>query len=97
MTTKLMNNKKRNHATKVLDQMSKNLAPEAPISPKTVGLSIDNNEKVELKDQYNVIREDLMKLQTDVTKGLDLAKSYINKLQPKTLVMDYLKTKNLFS
>ena len=93
-TVKVVNNKKRNHAEKVLQQMSKNLAPDNLVSPERVGLSSGKSTPVvELKDQYNVIREDIMKLREDLTRGYDLARDYVVKFDTKAFVMDMLKTR----
>lgn len=44
----------------------------------------------ELKNQYFIIRDDLMKLREDITKGYDMAKEWIDK---KGSVRNLLKAK----
>lgn len=89
MSNKLVDNKRRSHADKVLQAMSKKAgqpgSPTAsPVSEKKVSI-IDP-----LKEQYEVIREDILKLREDLSKGYDLAKSTIEK---KGLISELLKSR----
>ncbi|MCM2349663.1 MAG: hypothetical protein NDI69_06560 [Bacteriovoracaceae bacterium] len=43
-----------------------------------------------LKEQYDIIRNDLLKLREDLSKGYDMAKSMVDR---KTLVKQILSTK----
>ena len=91
-TTKIMQNKRRNHAEKVLQQMSKNLAPDNLIAPEKVGLDVGKESpEMELKNQYEVIMNDVMKLRDDLTHGYALARNYVMNLKPEAVVKDLLK------
>lgn len=49
-----------------------------------------NNNLTDLKGQYDVIRNDLLKLRDDLGKGYDMAKGMMDK---KVLVKEFLNTK----
>jgi hypothetical protein len=89
MSNKLVDNKRSSHAEKVLKTMSKKAtqpgSPTAsPVSEKKVSV-IDP-----LREQYDVIREDILKLREDLSKGYDLARSTFEK---KGLISELLKSK----
>jgi hypothetical protein len=46
--------------------------------------------EAQLKDQYNIIREDITKLRDDLAKGYDLARNFIDK---KGMLRSYLKAR----
>lgn len=82
MNAKLIDNKRRMHAAKVLEKLSQ--APKethhaSETEPKADNSSSEKKGVAALREQYDVIREDLMKLRDDVTKGYDLAKGFLNK------------------
>lgn len=61
---------------KVLNRMAK----------KTSTKGTENN----LREQYDIIRNDLLKLREDLSRGYDMAKSMVDR---KTLVKQFLNTK----
>jgi len=89
MSNKLVDNKRRSHADKILQTMSKKASqagsPTASPAPEKKVSVIDP-----LKEQYEVIREDLMKLREDLSKGYDLARSTFEK---KGLISEFLKSR----
>lgn len=89
MSNKLVDNKRRNHADKVLQAMSKKATQ--PGSP-TASTATEKKVSVidPLKEQYDVIREDLLKLREDLSKGYDLAKTTLEK---KGLISELLKSR----
>ena len=94
MSSKLIDSKKRLHAAKVLKQLSqKGERQESTIGTgksSTRSSVRSTNSSDELKDQYEIIRKDLLKLRDDLTKGYDLAKNLLNR---KTLMRELLKSK----
>jgi hypothetical protein len=87
MSNKLVDNKKRNHAEKVLQAMSKKASqPGSPIATPAT----DKKTSVvdPLRDQYEVIRKDLLKLREDLSKGYDMAREV---LERKGLINELLK------
>lgn len=79
MSTKLVDNKRRNHAEKVLRTASKKTKNEAEASATAVKAQIKKNIDPSLREQYEVIRKDLLKLRDDLAKGYDLAKTMVEK------------------
>lgn len=81
MAGKVMD-KKRPHAAKVLKQVAR----------KNTGVSETKsvNQKSSLRTQYQVIREDMLRLKNDLVKGYDLAKDW---LEVKTTIRGLLKSK----
>ena len=78
MSNKLVDNKRRSHADKILQTMSKKASqPGSPSASPAAEKKVSVIDP--LKEQYEVIREDLMKLREDLSKGYDLAKSTIEK------------------
>lgn len=63
--------------------MSNKATPDKKVLEKTarkVRFSPNKHGKeVELKDQYFIIREDIMKLRDDLTKGYDMTKDWLEK------------------
>ncbi len=55
--------------------------------------SEENEQTGGLVEQYRVIREDLMKLRDDVTRGYDMAKDAVDK---KTIVSELMKLRSSF-
>lgn len=93
-TEKLIQSKRRGHAAKVLQQMSKNLGPESFSSSAKVEASQEKMpSKSAMKNQVDLIRKDLVRLRHDLSRGYEMARKYLDKLQPKSLVKDLLKTK----
>jgi hypothetical protein len=93
-TSKLMDNNRRAHAAKVLAQSSKkNQSQEDPadfVETTTVNSSVeesDDSTLVSLNKQYQVIREDILKLREDLADGYDLLKDYIeSRVNLRTLI-----------
>jgi hypothetical protein len=88
MSNKLVNNKKRNHVEKVLKAMSGKGSQQAssvttPASDSKKSTVIDP-----LRDQYEVIRKDILKLREDLSKGYDMARGV---LERKGLINEILK------
>lgn len=85
----LIENKRRAHAAKVLQKMDK--AGKSPESENITRKSKkESNEVSALKEQYNIIRKDLMKLRDDLTRGYDMAR---NVMEKKGFVRQLLKSK----
>lgn len=74
--TKIVENKRSRHVDKVLQNISK-ATGGTHTEPKMEAKASHQEES--LTEQYNIIRQDLMKLRDDVVKGVDLAKSSFNK------------------
>ena len=85
MKRKPVVNKHKNHTEKVLKSMSKNASGATNVAKDRIIANIDPT----LKDQYNVIRKDLLKLREDIAKGYDMAKN----VDKKSLVKQLLDTK----
>lgn len=85
MARKSVVNKHKSHTDKVLKGMSKNAQAATSIAKDKIVANLDPT----LKDQYNVIRKDLLKLREDLAKGYDMAKS----VDKKNLVKQLLDTK----
>lgn len=84
MNSKLVENKRRSHADKILQKMSKKVSE--PTSKKDQSAKSSDT----LRDQYDVIRKDLIKLREDLTKGYDMAKNLVEK---KGLLNQLLKAR----
>lgn len=77
MSNKLIDNKKRAHAEKVLERNStKNSSKNAVPKTHEDESSVSHSDKA-LREQYKVIRADLMKLRDDLVKGYVLAKDWM--------------------
>ena len=89
MSSKLLDSKKRNHADKILQKMSKKASAETakPVESSTTKSSTSGPT---LSDQYEVIRGDILKLRDDLSKGYDMAKGMIER---KGLINQLLKVK----
>ena len=72
---------------KVLQRMSKNSAKGGKKTAK--GDDFSGNMK-NLKNQYDVIRSDVLKLRDDLQKGYDMARNMVDR---KSLIKDFLKAK----
>jgi hypothetical protein len=83
MTSKLVDNKRRTHADKILQKLSKQASEPAAKHETSSTESSSSTPSVTslstLKEQYEVIREDVLKLREDLTKGYDLAKGMVEK------------------
>ena len=80
----MVSNKRRSHAAKVLQQVSKNSALEILHHDKST-------PEAAIKRQYDIIRRDLMKLREDLVRGFDLTRIYFQKNGPKSLAKDLTK------
>lgn len=100
-TSKLIDNNRRTHAAKVLAQASKKnqvhqdetveLADsDNETERNTVNSSIEENDDstlASLNKQYQVIREDILKLREDLADGYDLLRDYLeSKASLRTLI-----------
>ncbi len=89
-TEKLTNNKKRNHTDRVLQRVNKKPAPmTGPVNDNFIARPLENDVD-NLKDQYAIIKKDLLKLRTDLAKGYDLAKVWMER---KSNVRDLLRSR----
>lgn len=86
MGHKSTDNKRKSHTEKVLKTMNK----PAQTASTPVKDKVSANLDPSLKEQYNVIRKDLLKLREDLAKGYDMAKNLVEK---KGLVKQFLNTK----
>lgn len=89
MSSKLLDSKKRNHADKILQKMSKKASAETakPVESSTTKSSTSGPT---LSEQYEVICGDILKLRDDLSKGYDMAKGMIER---KGLINQLLKVK----
>ena len=72
------------HSEKVL----KKLAKKATQSSQTSQPSDDNSSPVEnLKEQYRIIRDDILKLREDLSKGYDVAKQTLTDRNTLTQIL----------
>lgn len=85
--TKLVDNKRRSHAEKVLRTSSRK--GKDMTSDKVIN-TLKKNVDPSLREQYEVIRKDLLKLRDDLAKGYDLAKNMVDK---KGFVKELLNVK----
>lgn len=97
-TTKLMDNNRRTHAAKVLAQASKknqhqeettDFTDTATTVNSNMGEVEENDDStlVSLNKQYQVIREDILKLREDLADGYDLLKDYLeSRVNLRTLI-----------
>lgn len=81
MSSKLLDSKKRNHADKILQKMSKKASADTSKPVKA---------EPTLGEQYEVIRRDILKLRDDLSKGYDMAKGMIER---KGFINQLLKVK----
>lgn len=85
MGRKSTDNKRKSHTEKVLKTMKPVQTASTAVKEKA-----PTNLDPSLKEQYNVIRKDLLKLREDLAKGYDMAKNLVEK---KGLVKQFLNTK----
>jgi hypothetical protein len=71
-----MSQKKHTHTEKVLKGMSKRAARPDHASQEHIAKDSGFSG---LRDQYDVIREDIMKLREDLQKGYDMAKGAVDR------------------
>lgn len=76
---------KKSPSEKVLKRMSKRASKPGSTSSKG-----DLGNFKNLKNQYNVIREDVLKLRNDLQKGYDMARGMVDR---KSLIKEFLKAK----
>ena len=89
MSSKLLDSKKRNHADKILQKMSKKASADTT-KPFESQATKSSTSAPTLGEQYEVIRGDILKLRDDLSKGYDMAKSMIER---KGLINQLLKVK----
>ena len=89
MTSKLLESKKRSHADKILQKMSKKSSAETSKTAESTATKA-NKAETTLSEQYEIIRRDILKLREDLSKGYDMAKGMIEK---KGLFNQLLKVK----
>lgn len=91
MSNKLVDNKRRSHADKVLQTMSRKASqPGSPLATSSETTEKKVSVIDPLKDQYEIIKQDVLKLREDLSKGFDLARSTLEK---KGLISELLKAK----
>jgi len=86
MSNKLIDNKRRNHAEKILHNASKQHHVAADSANQETPVVEQNG----FKDQYEIIKNDLVQLRTDLMKGYDMAKVWMEK---KGSVRELLRTR----
>ncbi len=79
MTNKLIDNRRRNHAEKILHNASERSAAKDASSRVVIDVKKSGSLESDLKKQYEIIKKDLIKLRNDLTKGFDMAKSCAEK------------------
>ena len=79
-----MSQKRNSHTERVLKGISKKATKHGDAS-STANVSVAS-----LREQYDVIREDIIKLKDDLQKGYDLAKGTVDK---KSLLNQIFKTR----
>lgn len=84
MSSKLLDSKKRNQTEKTLRKLSKSKnAADVAHGPQEQAW-----DSASLKEQYGVIRQDILKLKDDLTRGFDMAKGMFEK---KGFISELLK------
>ena len=73
-----MSNKK-NHTAKILQKTAKRASTPSAKTGKP-------RPEVALREQYNIIRQDLLKLREDIVKGYDMAKNLFDRNSMKSLL-----------
>jgi uncharacterized protein involved in exopolysaccharide biosynthesis len=91
MSNKLVDNKRRGHAEKVLQKLSQK-ASQPGGSSNTASTSSSKNKSIiqPLREQYDVIRKDIIKLRDDLNKGYEMTKEVVEK---KGLISQLLKSR----
>lgn len=79
-----MSQKRSSHTERILKGLSKKASKQGDTS-STANVSISS-----LREQYDVIREDIVKLKGDLQKGYDLAKGAVDK---KSLLNQIFKSR----
>lgn len=72
---------------KILQNVAKSSTNGSKASSTTTSKATNGNALVE---QFNVIREDVLKLRDDLARGYDMAREMLDK---KTLMKEFLKAK----
>lgn len=88
-TTKLIDNKRRNHAAKILANSSRKNQEETK-KPSISKTKRSRNKDVDIKEQIQIIKDDLVKLRVDVTRGYELAKNW---LESRATFKGYIRSK----
>ncbi len=81
--SKQNDNRRKLHVSQLAKQMNK----------KSDESHESSNDESGLSEQYRVIKEDLMKLRDDVTRGYDMAKDAVDK---KTILNELMKLRANF-
>src|SRR5665647_480617 len=97
MNSKLIDNKRRGHADKILQKVRKKGGPEITADAAESEVETATKKKkseakrpdAALREQYSVIRSDIIRLRDDLSKGYEMAKSVID----KGFVKDLLRAK----
>jgi hypothetical protein len=98
-STKMINNKRRNHAAKILHQIRKRIDAEHSNSgPESTSSSKESKRNqvsplTALRNQYALIGQDIRKLQVDLNQTYDLARRYVGQFRPVDVVKDILKSR----
>jgi hypothetical protein len=78
--SKLVDNKRRSHVEKVLHKMSKKASqPKSSNSETEESIEGEVVDTSTLREQYEIIRTDILKLREDLSKGYDIARSMLEK------------------
>jgi len=79
--TKLIDNNRRSHAAKILAETSK--------KNKSIETNISVNKKssAAIEGQYRIIRQDILKLRTDLARGYDLVKDWVGTKVSRRMVL----------
>lgn len=80
-----MSQKKHSHTGKILKGMTKRASKPNEETQKSRNSTVDG-----LREQYDVIREDILKLRDDIQKGYDMAKGAVEK---KSLIGQLFKSR----
>lgn len=75
-----MSQKRSSHTERILKGLSK----------KATKRTVNSDKLLSLKDQYDVIKEDFLKLRRDLQKGYDMAKDTVEK---KSFLNQLFKTR----
>lgn len=68
------------HAQKMLDRLNKKVSKGETAAPETTTkVKAKKGNDPTFREQYEVIRDDIMKLRTDLQKGYDMAKDVVEK------------------
>lgn len=71
------------------EKRASKLNSKLPMRKASARKSVEGDIK-NLKNQYNIIREDVLKLRADLQKGYDMARGMVDR---KSMLKDFLKAK----